>query len=295
MVALSLTAGLLVARAELGDGLATHSSGFVALVLAFVILGRVLGKEQDTLWETARQDPLTAVGNRRSFEERVARELSRAVDSGMPLALLAIDLDRLKELNDRLGHQAGDRALRLLGQILKMTCRSRDLPARCGGDEFMVVMPRSTAEEAAVLGERIRALFGSEGSLAFPDVGASVSIGAADLTHVAVLDARTLCEAADRALYAAKRSGRNGVVLADDPRAAPASGSDRPATKWVRACTGPARCSVDPEKLARRCAQDTDRSPSCPGDVNAPSAASFDGAQPPENSLASSALVNERA
>src|SRR5215471_12392201 len=156
LVALVVALGLILA-----NGLGRPSIGHALMVLALGgglgAIGYRVGRREDALVVTSNTDPLTDLANRRHLEERLARELARAVESTMPLALLALDLDDLKRLNDAEGHPAGDRALATVGEVLAYTCRSRDLPARFGGDEFCVLMPRSTANEAAVLGERIRA------------------------------------------------------------------------------------------------------------------------------------------
>ncbi len=205
-VTMSVALGIFLASdldsPKLGYGLLV-----VALAASLCLTGYAIGLREDTLVETSMTDALTSIGNRRLFDAGLARELARAVESGMPLAVLALDLDDLKGLNDKNGHEAGDRALSMLGQVLRMTCRSRDLPARIGGDEFAVVMPRSTAREAAILGERIRAeLYARTPCL-------TVSAGAAELDQIGTRDPCALMMAADQALYEAKRAGHNQVVI----------------------------------------------------------------------------------
>src|SRR5262249_34269098 len=141
--------------------------------------------------------------------------------SAMPLALLGLDLDALKELNDADGHAAGDKALAAVGEVLAYTCRSRDLAARIGGDEFCVLMPRSTAAEAAILGERIRSALRRR-ARALP-----LSTGGADLDQSGVREPQALLAIADRALYEAKRRGRDRVCIFSEP--APASRTSYPA------------------------------------------------------------------
>jgi diguanylate cyclase (GGDEF)-like protein len=192
-------------------------------------------------------DALTKLNNRRFFDLCLARELGRAMDSGMPIAVLALDLDDLKGHNDRGGHHAGDRALATVGEVLRATCRSRDLPSRFGGDEFAVVMPRSTAREAAVLGERIRAELHARA----PNV--TVSIGAADIDQIGRRDPEGLLAAADRALFLAKAEGKDKlVVLGDEPG---------PRARWPMRCVGPeervVRCPT-PIAAPLRCAASAD-------------------------------------
>jgi diguanylate cyclase (GGDEF)-like protein len=210
LMALAVALGLIIAR-DLDRPVLGYGAMLVAAALALCTLGYAVGRREDALVETTMTDALTGLGNRRLFELCLARETARAVDSQMPLALLALDLDDLRGHNDRGGHVAGDRAIAAVGDVLRATCRSRDLPARVGGDEFAVIMPRSTAREAAVLGERIRA------ALRARDPRLTVSIGAADLERAGTRDPRSVFAAADTALYEAKHAGRDRlVVLAEE-------------------------------------------------------------------------------
>lgn len=257
-VAVFIGAGLLVMRSALDDPQLLDAYLVMAVGLSFAVCGRVLGRREDALSEASLQDSLTSLGNRRSFEKRMKRELRRAVETDMPLSLLALDVDPLKRLDDRNGHDAGDEALRLLGEVLRATCRSRDLPAHFGGDAFVVVMPRTSAQEAAVLAERVRARFrrAADDTLA-PEVAASVSvsIGAADLACLDSREPGALFAAADRALYLAKSGGRDRVVLFEaDP-------------VTVEAIAFPARCTWNEDEVAVRCQRDA-ACVFCPMDVN---------------------------
>jgi diguanylate cyclase (GGDEF)-like protein len=210
LVALVVALGLILANG-LGRPSVGHALMVLALGASLGALGYRVGRREDALVVTSNTDPLTDLANRRHLEERLARELARALESTMPLALLALDLDDLKRLNDEEGHAAGDRALATVGEVLSYTCRSRDLAARIGGDEFCVLMPRSTANEAAVLGERIRAALHRRAP------GLTLSIGAADLDQIGTREPRTLVDAADHALYEAKRRGRDRVIVFREP------------------------------------------------------------------------------
>ena len=149
-----------------------------------------------------------------------ADELNRAARYDTPLALLLVDLDRLKDINDRHGHGDGDRALQLVAEALRRTCRATDLAARYGGDEFIVLAVNTPATEARVLALRIRdsvrrlSLRAGRWSKATEPINHTVSIGAADLRAAALPTFDALHAAADRALYAAKAAGRDGVVVA---------------------------------------------------------------------------------
>ena len=145
----------------------------------------------------SRIDALTGLANRRAFEERLPIELARFSRSGRPLSLVLLDLDGFKGVNDRLGHPAGDEALREVARILKAS-RVTDDPFRIGGDEFALLMPGTSAEEAEVaarrLAEAVRAAGLGEG-------GIGVSFGIATSEDP---DGEALFAAADRALLAAK-------------------------------------------------------------------------------------------
>jgi diguanylate cyclase (GGDEF)-like protein len=188
---------------------------YVYLVLStttvFVILGWLFGRKEDLLRETAATDSLTGLSNRRHFDARLAEELERAVRYRTPLSLLVIDVDGLRAINDRRGHEGGDLALRAVGQALRSTCRATDLGARTGGDEFAVLAPMTKAADALGLADRIRAAIATE------PLAPTVSIGVADLELAGV---GSLHAAADRALYHAKSTGRDRAELAEPPSGA---------------------------------------------------------------------------
>lgn len=163
----------------------------------------------------ATTDPLTGLANRRRFDEVIAREWRRTRRTGASLALLMIDADHFKHLNDTHGHTQGDAVLRVLGHLItSCTRRAGDCGARYGGEEFAVVLPDTTLEEAMTTAEKIRAgmedRYGEKA--AGRDPGTTVSIGVAFATPETDGDVARLIEAADHALYEAKDTGRNQVV-----------------------------------------------------------------------------------
>ncbi|MBC7938394.1 MAG: GGDEF domain-containing protein, partial [Chitinophagaceae bacterium] len=161
----------------------------------------------------AERDPLTGLGNRRQFERRCAELLPALEREKRPLALALIDVDHFKGINDHHGHAGGDQVLVALAQLLLDNTRARDVLARHGGEEFVVVLPGMTLASAAEVCERLR-----ECVARHPGFGVgptrfrvTVSVG---LAGAPPYDVVTLLDRADKALYRAKREGRNRLCLA---------------------------------------------------------------------------------
>jgi diguanylate cyclase (GGDEF)-like protein len=189
----------------------------VSTMLAFSAFGYLLGRQGDRLAELSETDPLTGLANARRLFDRLVLELARSRRYRAPLALLLVDLDGLKCVNDQFGHAAGDEAIRSLSNVIRSQLRETDVAGRWGGDEFGVLAPSTSADAAVSLAERIRALIPQEGT---PwRLSGSVGVAAVDpRIHAEAVDAPTLMRAADRALYEAKRTGRNRVAVASPAR-----------------------------------------------------------------------------
>lgn len=163
-------------------------------------------------------DALTGLYNRRYLDLRTASEYESARRYRLPLSVLMIDIDCFKLLNDEYGHHAGDLALRFLGELVLDSIRKPDTAARYGGEEFVVIAPNTNLQAAGELAERIRKRVEShELKLARADedrqtIRIAISIGVAELPPD-ILSGERLIECADKALYQAKQSGRNRVVL----------------------------------------------------------------------------------
>lgn len=161
--------------------------------------------------QLATTDALTGAWNRRQFEQVAAIEIAEAHRFGEPLSLLLFDIDHVKEINDRHGHQAGDRVLIELTQLVQRHLRASDVLTRWGGEEFTVMMSRCTADDATRLAEILRGLVAA---WSFPEVGVvTISFGVAELGPQETLDA--WLKRVDNALYTAKEAGRGCVCLAE--------------------------------------------------------------------------------
>lgn len=165
----------------------------------------------------ALTDVLTGLPNREAWEERLAQEYERWKRYRQPVCLVVIDIDHFKAINDNYGHLAGDKAIRLIGRSLRDRLRTPDFVARYGGEEFTVLMPETSSEQALVVIDELRA---HVASLPFHFRGNQVSItfsaGVVDFDDRG--DAPALFERADQALYKAKQTGRDRVMIArDDP------------------------------------------------------------------------------
>jgi diguanylate cyclase (GGDEF)-like protein len=169
--------------------------------------------------QQALTDALTGCYNRRSFEMQLDREMKVSKRQHQPLSLIMLDLDRFKQLNDSVGHDAGDAALRKLADCFKQELRGVDSAARFGGDEFAVILPQAYMEGAMIVAERLRASIAEIQIPGFGNLSASIGIATFPSHGTSRTD---LVNAADAALYQAKRAGRNRVCLfaatVDDPK-----------------------------------------------------------------------------
>lgn len=167
----------------------------------------------DTARREAMTDGLTGIANRRGFDQALAAAADAAVQTGMPLTLLMVDIDHFKRFNDTHGHLVGDHVLKLVAKVLTEGVKGRDTVARYGGEEFSVILPRTELANAVTLAEQLRASVGSRQIInrtRNANYGSvTLSIGAAEYRPGE--DLSVLMRRADEALYTAKRGGRNRV------------------------------------------------------------------------------------
>jgi diguanylate cyclase (GGDEF)-like protein len=180
------------------------------LISAFDITERKRAEEQAQL--LAMTDPLTGLGNYRRILDVLNAEIERSGRTGRSFALLLLDLDGLKEINDRYGHLVGNRALCRLGDALRACCRAIDTVARYGGDEFSVILPETTVEAARVVASRIRKELATDGQP--PPLSVSIGVVAYPQDGETI---ETLLQTADHELYGMKSSVHSQMISAAGP------------------------------------------------------------------------------
>jgi diguanylate cyclase (GGDEF)-like protein len=218
----------------IAGGRAIYASLWLVIAALLVLGGWLFGRQEDRLRRFSVTDSLTGLANRRELEHRLRQEVARAVRHELPLSVVLLDVDWLKQINDRGGHQAGDRALMAVAEALRSTCREVDIPARVGGDEFAILAPATNARDASQLASRVQASLRAASSAAGDAV--TVSIGIADIESAG--GDRDLFDAADRALYQAKTRGRDRIALDGDDPPADAGAVERPAQPSLRVVPG---------------------------------------------------------
>jgi len=197
--------------------LAVYGVRTTILQLKYREVQQELQAARDRLEEMSLQDALTGIANRRCFDRAIESEWHRAMRTQNPMALLMLDLDHFKQVNDRFGHPYGDRCLIQIASALRaVASRSGDLVARYGGEEFAVILPSTTGEAAEMLAiqmqSAVRALEIATGSQ--NGIFVSISIGISTFCYPEPGSPELLIEAADRALYRAKNSGRDRIEKA---------------------------------------------------------------------------------
>jgi diguanylate cyclase (GGDEF)-like protein len=184
------------------------------IAIAFILLAMAKERTEHRHKTAALIDPLTGIANRRAFLQEATELVKRANVESKPAAVVLMDLDHFKSINDRFGHGVGDQVLQIFADIARDTIRAMDIVGRLGGEEFAVVLPNVGREKALVIAERLRAGFAeAAANVNGREVGATVSMGVV-MTGDGPPDVGILLAQADHALYSAKERGRNRVELA---------------------------------------------------------------------------------
>jgi diguanylate cyclase (GGDEF)-like protein len=186
-----------------------HSAAYALVAIGF--LASVVIEYQHHLSNLATQDPLTRLLNRRGLDDALQVSRAQAARRSLPTSAIMVDIDHFKQVNDSFGHEIGDQVLRQVADIITRLCRSSDVIARTGGEEFLLVLPETDLDSARILAERIREAIGERPLLVDSQrIGITVSLGVSSVVGDLNLDELSL--EADRAMYLAKRGGRNRVA-----------------------------------------------------------------------------------
>ncbi|HEY9144843.1 MAG TPA: diguanylate cyclase [Arenimonas sp.] len=180
----------------------------IGTIFEFVLLSVALGIRVKEIRQQSRTDSLTGLANRSRYDELVEQAFAQARAAGSTLGLLVIDVDHFKRVNDTHGHAIGDRVLEGVAESLRRQLPPQVVACRYGGEEFVVLVPRTDTAALMALAERLRRAIADSS----PGIPVTASIGVASTTDHAFADPRGLFRAADEALYAAKRTGRDRVV-----------------------------------------------------------------------------------
>lgn len=190
------------------------------LIISWIVIRRMvrnMSTLQDSLAWRAWHDMLTRLYNRGALFERASKSLAACQKAGESLAVIQLDLDHFKSINDRFGHQAGDRVLIHIGRVILNKIRKEDIAGRVGGEEFCLVLPDTSLAQATVIAERIRESINSREILISRNqtIRVSASLGVCGSDELAQYDFQVLQSIADKRLYLAKTSGRNRVCAED--------------------------------------------------------------------------------
>jgi diguanylate cyclase (GGDEF)-like protein len=182
-------------------------------IYRFLAGGNVEAEYHEEIYRLTIIDALTGIANKRFLLEFLDREVARSNRHNRPLAVLMIDVDHFKTVNDHIGHLGGDIALREVANVIRQNVRCEDLCARFGGEEFALILVEATHAGAVDLGERVRALV-EQHRLTFQDrtYHVTISVGVGSTDGSTPITASEILRQADERLYRAKQTGRNRVV-----------------------------------------------------------------------------------
>ncbi|CAN5441928.1 hypothetical protein BH10PLA1_BH10PLA1_21980 [soil metagenome] len=196
------------------------NEALVEMTLQSQMQASTLQVQNQELKIQATTDGLTGLANRATFDQFAAQAFAQATSTGQPLALLMLDVDKFKKINDKYGHPAGDQVLRQLGKLMKTAAREKDLSARYGGEEMALILPGTNRATAAAIAESVRRAIAAKPVVAGSNaitVTASIGVAAYE-AGLPFQEFAQIIKAADLALYAAKHGGRNCVKVFSLPK-----------------------------------------------------------------------------
>ena len=216
MIAHGESLGVLYLHSEAEDKIFPFNEQLAVTATKQIALAFANLRLRETLRSQSIRDPLTGLYNRRFMEETLAREIRRAERNQRPVNVIMLDIDHFKQFNDTFGHEAGDAVLRELGQMLKVNTRGGDVACRFGGEEFVLILPETTLENAKQRAEELREKSRQLTVLYHGQALGiiTISLGLATFPECATT-AEALLRSADTALYRAKAEGRDRVVTAE--------------------------------------------------------------------------------
>ncbi len=193
----------------------------LATAIVFAALGYAIGRREQMITDLALTDGLTALYNKRYFKNRIEQEFVRHQRLGSPMAIIQVDLDYFKQVNDTWGHQAGDEVLKSVANTILANCRKNEIAARVGGEEISIIASDSGESDAAALAERLRAAIEEmiihwQGETIHVTSSFGIAEASADSEN-----AWAVYQQADLALYEAKRRGRNRICSYSSMQPAP--------------------------------------------------------------------------
>ncbi|CAH0537531.1 GGDEF domain-containing protein [Vibrio marisflavi] len=200
------------------SALIIHQIALISIILMIILLGfsitwMITGRLVASMYDSSIRDGLTGLYNRRALEELAPKEMARAQRHNDHLSILLIDIDAFKKINDTYGHQVGDSVLRKAAKLIQHATRKEDISFRYGGEEFLVILPATSLDQAALAAAKLRRLIASANLLPSNVDQCTASFGAAQFN---LNDGwEKLVDRADKALYMAKDSGRNTVFVSE--------------------------------------------------------------------------------
>ncbi len=198
-------------------GFSEHEKNIASMVVSTLTLALRNSEIHEEVQKLATTDSLTGLYNKRYFMETLTKLFKTTLRYSTPVSLIMVDIDNFKNINDRFGHQAGDRALKEISALLLKSLREIDIPARYGGDEIAIILPETEIEQAFFVAKRIKRLVESISiDIEEENITLKASFGISSCPNPAIKTVEDMISAADTALYRAKRNGKNKIEASEN-------------------------------------------------------------------------------